>query len=194
MDCIQALEQEIRQRLDAERLAHTMRTVECSKALSKRFDLSQEVCTVAALWHDVARRSGEEALRAYATENPVGAIAYEFAHPVLLHAPVAAHMLQQRSLPSFPLDSIQEAQRAIRWHTLGSVEMGDYGYILFIADYIEPGRRHIDSHERDLILSMGSLLQMMRHILKAQLSHLAAKGITPAEPTSRLASQLGGMR
>lgn len=191
MDCIQALEQEIRQRLDDERFEHTMRTVECSLALSRRFGLSSEICTVAALWHDVARRMGEQALCEYANRQPIGAIEYERAHPVLLHAPVAAHMLQVRPVSPLPLQLSQEAQRAIRWHTLGSDEMGEYGYVLFIADYIEPGRSHIDQKERESLLKMETLSKMMNHILKAHLAHLASKQIAPAEPTLRLVSALG---
>jgi HD superfamily phosphohydrolase YqeK len=54
----------------------------------------------------------------------------------LLHGPATAERLRRDGIDDEPL------LRAITWHTLGHPELADIGRALFIADFIEPGRRY----------------------------------------------------
>jgi 2-amino-4-hydroxy-6-hydroxymethyldihydropteridine diphosphokinase len=52
----------------------------------------------------------------------------------LLHGPAAAAMLAREGAPDQLLD-------AVRWHTLGSAGWGRVGQALYMADFLEPGRK-----------------------------------------------------
>ena len=56
-----------------------------------------------------------------------------------LHAPVSAYIAQKE----FNVND-NEILSAIRWHTLGKLDMTDFEKIVFIADKIEPNTRDKD--------------------------------------------------
>ena len=53
-----------------------------------------------------------------------------------LHAPVSAYIAEKE----FQIDD-KEILSAIRWHTLGKLDMTDFEKIVFLADKIEPNTR-----------------------------------------------------
>ena len=81
--------------------------------------------------------------------------------------------------------------RAVRFHTLGSKDMGALGAVIYIADYCEPGRKHIDDEERKRIFSLASLEEMVLHILASQNRYFKERGISNARITDELYSFLG---
>ncbi len=81
----------------------------------------------AGLWHDALRDADEPLLREWSRDS---------ASPVeILHGPACAARLE----------SIGESRRdvidAIRWHTLGNPGWSRTGQALFMADFLEPGRK-----------------------------------------------------
>jgi nicotinate-nucleotide adenylyltransferase len=66
---------------------------------------------------------------------------------------------------------------AVRWHTQGHPDMGAIGKVLYIADFIEPGRSHITEEFRANILRLESLDGMLKKILEAQFSYLREKQV-----------------
>jgi HD superfamily phosphohydrolase YqeK len=77
--------------------------------------------------HDALRDAPEETLRALAGDE---ASAVE-----LLHGPAAAARLEASG------DSRRELVDAVRWHTIGSPAWAPVGRALYMADYLEPGRK-----------------------------------------------------
>jgi 2-amino-4-hydroxy-6-hydroxymethyldihydropteridine diphosphokinase len=81
----------------------------------------------AGLWHDGLRDAPEPLLRELAGD----AVA-----PVdVLHGPAAATLLTRTG------ESRLDLLDAIRWHTLGSPHWGTVGRSLYMADFLEPGRK-----------------------------------------------------
>jgi 2-amino-4-hydroxy-6-hydroxymethyldihydropteridine diphosphokinase len=81
----------------------------------------------AGLLHDALRDAPDDELRARTGDR---------ASPVeILHGPAAA----------LHLESLGETRRelldAVRWHTLGSAGWGRTGRALYMADFLEPGRK-----------------------------------------------------
>ena len=74
----------------------------------------------------------------------------------------------------------------MRHHTLGHVEMGVYGAVVYIADYAEKGRKHLDDAERALILSLPSLEAMVLHIMDMQRKYFETKGMKEAGVSAEL--------
>ena len=64
--------------------------------------------------------------------------------------------------------------------------MGPYGAILYIADYAEKGRKHLDDNERQHILSQATLEDMIIVIMDAQRKYFEKEGIKEAEVSTEL--------
>lgn len=81
----------------------------------------------AGMWHDALRDADEQALRALVPgcDWPVG----------LLHGPAAAARLAEEGERRAGLLD------AIRWHTVGHPAWGRVGRALYMADFLEPGRK-----------------------------------------------------
>ena len=90
--------------------------------------------TEARAWHDAGRL--HDALRD-APEPQLRALAGDPAGYTteMLHGPAAAARLAQEG------ESRQELLDAIRYHTVGSSAWGRLGRALYMADYLEPGRK-----------------------------------------------------
>ena len=81
----------------------------------------------AGVWHDALRDADEETLRSLVPGS---------AYPTeLLHGPAAAATLEREG------ESRRDVLDAIRWHTVGHPSWGPTGRALFMADYLEPGRK-----------------------------------------------------
>jgi HD superfamily phosphohydrolase YqeK len=81
----------------------------------------------AGRWHDALRDAPEAQLRSLVPDPalPVG----------VLHGPAAAIKLEGDG------EKRPEVLEAVRWHTVGSPTWGRTGRALFMADFLEPGRK-----------------------------------------------------
>jgi HD superfamily phosphohydrolase YqeK len=89
----------------------------------------------------------------------------------LLHGPAAAERLRAEGLDD------ESLLRAVTYHTLGHPDLDDLGRALFIADYIEPGRRHEPDTLAELRARMpGAREEVLRTVLRARLDRLLREG------------------
>jgi HD superfamily phosphohydrolase YqeK len=78
--------------------------------------------------HDALRDAPEDVLRELGGESPE--------YPVeMLHGPAAAEQLARDG------ERRTEMLDAVRYHTVGSAQWGRLGRALYMADYLEPGRK-----------------------------------------------------
>jgi predicted HD superfamily hydrolase involved in NAD metabolism len=122
--------------LSTERVGHTRRVAHTAVALARRFGVPAGQARLAALAHDWAREWPAHEIRGFLDGHAVAMSDEERRHPVLAHGKVAAVLLASH----FGLRD-QAVEEAIVLHTIGAAGMGDLAKILFVADYIEPGRR-----------------------------------------------------
>ncbi|MFZ5827092.1 MAG: bis(5'-nucleosyl)-tetraphosphatase (symmetrical) YqeK [Bacillota bacterium] len=129
------MEEAVSQQLRGERLAHTYRVLEAARALGVRYGADADQVSVAALMHDYAKAMKPAELLDHARQRNLIVDPAEEAQPHLLHGPVAAALLREQGLVTDPavLD-------AIRYHTTGRAEMSLLEKVIWLADYIEPGR------------------------------------------------------
>lgn len=185
MDFIQ-LEKYLENNLSQSRLKHLYSTAAETQALLERYlpDFPSQEGYLAGLWHDAAREWEPEELLSYSIEHNVEAEELELTYPHLLHGAVAAHLLNE-------LIRVDErVLKAIRWHTLGNIEMGALGGALYIADYIEPQRRFIDSAERQNLLKSTSLEELCLQIIGHHREYLKERGRSLAKTTVELSQFL----
>ncbi len=180
------LEEYLEKNLSHGRLKHLYSTAKETQALLERYvpqSPSQEGY-LAGLWHDAAREWAPKDLLNYSLENSLEAEEVELAYPHLLHGAVAAHLLAE-------MVGVEERiLKAIRWHTLGNIEMGALGAALYIADYIEPRRRFVEPRERQELLESGSLEELCLRIIERHKIYLEKRERTLAETTVNLAQYL----
>lgn len=136
----------LKDNLNEERYFHTLGTAQCAKELAAKYDLDCEKAYLAGLLHDCAKCFSNEKLLDIIHQN-LNVEECEMLNYKTLHAPVSAYIAEKE----FNVKD-KEILSAIRWHTLGKLEMSDFDKIIFLADKIEPNTR--DKEYSDKIRSI----------------------------------------
>ncbi|GAA0482933.1 bis(5'-nucleosyl)-tetraphosphatase (symmetrical) YqeK [Salinibacillus aidingensis] len=141
MDLNDALEQ-VRPYLKQERFDHTKRVVDTAVKLAQIYKADQYQTEIAAAFHDLAKYWPKEEMKQIiqtVSYLPKDLLDY---HHELWHGPAGAYLVKQK----YGIED-QEILDAIRYHTTGRAHMGKLEKIVFLADYIEPGRSFPGVHE-----------------------------------------------
>jgi predicted HD superfamily hydrolase involved in NAD metabolism len=158
--------------LSAPRRRHSEAVAQLAADLAGRHGLSPEAAYDAGLVHDLAREWSGEALLGEADRLALHPDAVERAAPVLLHGPVVAAWMMRDGVGT---PSIHEA---VRYHTTAAPGLGPLGWVVFIADAVEPGRRYPQAAPlRDL--AHDNLEAAAVAVMRSTLRYLEARGITP---------------
>ena len=127
--------------LEEERYEHSLGVAESAFELAERFGLDKEKAYLCGLIHDCAKCFSNEDLRATICDCK-DLCDGELINPKTYHAPAGAILAKQE----FCICD-EEVLSAIRWHTLGKIEMSDFEKIIFIADKIEKRTRPLEHRE-----------------------------------------------
>ncbi|MDK2927382.1 MAG: hypothetical protein PWR31_1072 [Bacillota bacterium] len=121
--------------LTPERLEHSLGVAAAAVELAQRWGVDAGRAWLAGLLHDCAKGMRADELLQWALAFGIVRDDTETACPDLLHGPVGA-------LLAWKEYGVADAAvlSAIRLHTLGAEEMGPLDKIIYLADYIEPGR------------------------------------------------------
>ncbi|KIL44475.1 bis(5'-nucleosyl)-tetraphosphatase (symmetrical) YqeK [Jeotgalibacillus soli] len=121
--------------LPEKRYKHTLGVVETAVALAKRYGANEEYAEMAAILHDMAKYHNRDEMKQLIQSEGMDPRLLLFHHE-LWHAPVGAHL-------ATVLAGIHEREilDAIRYHTTGRANMTLVEKIIYVADYIEPGRK-----------------------------------------------------
>lgn len=127
------LESRMKAALKKARFEHTRGVVETAGELARRHGVDPARARQAAWLHDCAKSLERESMRPLLRWS--GADRHEKGMPALWHAPVGAYLARRDHGVTDP-----EVLRAIRWHSTGAPGQSQLVKVLFVADYIEPGR------------------------------------------------------
>lgn len=167
-------------RASEKRRAHVARVAALMGEWAEALGLPEEERTrwLAAGWlHDVLREAPPEELR------PVVPEAFRGLPGKLLHGPAAAERLAAEADP--------ELLDAIRYHTLGSPRFGRLGRALYLADFLEPGRRYEPEWTASLRARMPAEMDaVMREVVRARVRHVTESGSTLHPETRALHEQV----
>lgn len=125
----------LKSNLSEKRYIHSIGTAECAKDLAERFGQNPDKAYMAGLLHDCAKCFPNEKLMEI-IENNLHVEKVELMNYKTLHAPVSAFIAKN----DFGVED-DEILSAIRWHTLGKIDMTDFEKIIFLADKVEPKTR-----------------------------------------------------
>lgn len=136
----------LKENLNEKRYIHTLGTADCAKELAQKFGLNSEKAYLAGLLHDCAKCFSNEKLLDIIHQH-LDVEECEMLNYKTLHAPVSAYIAENE----FKITD-KEILSAIRWHTLGRLDMTDFEKIVFIADKIEPNTRDKEYSDKIRVL------------------------------------------
>lgn len=124
----------VKEMMSPERFEHVLNVEKTAIHLAEMYDADIEKISIAALLHDIAKDQPDEEMRDLVISENLNLDLLQFGSEIW-HGPVGA-ILGRRE---FHVED-EDILKSIEHHTIGTREMTLTAQILFVADYIEPGR------------------------------------------------------
>lgn len=157
--------------LDDRRYEHTLGVEYTAAALAMCHNASIKNAQLAGILHDCAKCLSNERLLSICEKRNISINDIERNNPPLLHAKVGSFLAMDEYGVSDP-----DVIHAILNHTTGRPGMSILEKIIFVADYIEPGRNKAPNLNEIRQLAFVNLDAAMLRILEDTLKHLEERG------------------
>lgn len=168
---LRRLRKKIEKVQDAKRYEHTLGVAYTAAALAMRFGAPIQDAQTAGLLHDCAKCLSDEKRLALCEKYGVPITEVERRNPFLLHAKAGA-LLARRKYGIRDEDILN----AVQYHTTGREGMSLLEKIIFVADYIEPGRKQAPNLAGIRRLSFEDLDAALLKILEDTMEYLKNAG------------------
>lgn len=170
------MQKKVKKYLDDDRFQHTLGVMYTAGALAMCHNVNLEMALTAGLLHDCAKCIPSEKKLKLCRKNHIPISEVEYENPGLLHAKLGAYFAENKYHIT---DS--EILCAIRCHTTGRPAMSALDKIIYIADYIEPGRMELPNMSVVRRLAFQNLDACVCRILEDSLVYLESRNI-PLDP------------
>lgn len=164
---LDAFSKKLKKHQDKCRFEHTMGVMYTAAALAMAYGADIEKARTAGLLHDCAKCIPNEKKIKLCKKMGVSITEIEEKAPFLLHAKLGAAIAAKK----YGVED-EEILSSIRWHTTGKPAMSELDKIVYIADYIEPGRSKAPNLQQVRQLAFADLDECMYQILKDSLEYL----------------------
>lgn len=165
------LRKKVKEHLDKERYQHTLGVMYTAASLAMCHGADIEQAMYAGLLHDCAKCIPNDKKAVLCRQYHLEVSEIEEQNPGLLHAKLgAAFTWNQYNIKD------EQICHAIAVHTTGCSNMNLLDQIIYIADYIEPGRCEAPHLEQIRKLAYQDLDLCMYYILKDTLSYIRLRG------------------
>lgn len=166
------LRKKMEKELHAKRYEHTLSVAYTAASLAMVHNVDTDSAMTAGLLHDCAKCLPTDKLISLCRKNDLPVSEVELQNPAaLLHAKAGSFLARKKY--GVTDDDILNA---IKYHTTGRPEMSKLEKILYIADYIEPGRKHAANLLQIRKMAYQNLDQTLFKILEDTLSYLLTTG------------------
>lgn len=162
------LKAKVESMIKKERFVHSLGVAETAFYLARRFSLDERKALCAGIYHDAYRYKATADSIPELESRGFVIVDEEKAEPMLLHGALSALHFDEDAGEEIP----QDMKMAVRHHTLGSRYMGPLGAVIYISDYIEPGRKHLSEEDRLNILEKSTLEEMVTAVLDMERPYL----------------------
>jgi len=172
--------------LNEERYIHSLSTAECAKELAIKYNIDVNKAYLAGLLHDAAKCiSNDKQLELVDSEYNLEE--EERLNKKTVHAPASA-VIAKREFGVID----NEILSAIRWHTLGKLDMSALEKIIFLADKIEPKTRTEDYSQdiRDIITKENNIDKAILECYKNTIISLVKRNLKICLLTVKIYNQL----
>ncbi len=166
-DDVRKLTKAMEETLSGKRFQHTLGVAYTAAAMAMKYEVDVKKALIAGLLHDCAKCMSDEKLLKLSEKENIEVTDVERRNPYLLHAKVGAMLASKE----YDIDD-EEILDAITYHTTGRPGMTDLDKIVFVADYIEPGRDKAPNLAKVRKLAFEDLDGAVKRILKDTLKYL----------------------
>ncbi len=157
--------------LNEERFRHTLGVSDTAVKLAAIYGCDVQKAEIAGLMHDCAKCIDKEQSFKICAEYGVELSEIEIKNPALIHAKLGAIVAKN----DYGITD-NEILSAIRFHTTGKPNMTLLEKIIYISDYIEPGRTSIPDIENIRKTCFEDLNKGLVTILGSSLTYIKEKG------------------
>lgn len=164
---IKKIRRKMEKNLDSKRFEHTLGVAYTAAALAMCHNVDINKAQIAGLLHDCAKCMSNEKKISICEKHHIQMNETEAVNPFLLHAKVGSYL----AMKQFNIHD-QDIINAILNHTTGRPDMSPLEKIIYIADYIEPGRKQAPNLPKIRRLAFQDLDQALLQILGDTLHYL----------------------
>ena len=164
------IQRKVSKYLDDYRYRHTLGVMYCAGALAMCHEEDVERAMIAGLLHDCAKCIPAEKKIRMCKKNDIPITDVEYSNPGLLHAKLGAYIAREK----YNIED-EDILSAIVCHTTGKPDMNTMEKILYVADYIEPGRAPLPGIDLVRSLAFKDLDLCVYTILKDSYNYLQSR-------------------
>jgi len=166
-DILKDIMKQLKKELDKSRYEHTLGVMYTAASLAMAHSQDIEKAMLAGLLHDCAKCIPNDKKVALCKKNSIELTQAEESSPFLIHAKLGAFLAREK----YQIED-EAILHAIKVHTTGEPHMSMLDEIIYIADYIEPGRDKAQNLSHIRKVSFENLDEAMLLILKDTLKYL----------------------
>lgn len=174
------LRKEMEKALETKRYEHTLGVAYTAANLAMCHGCDIRKAQIAGLLHDCAKNLSNEKRLHICHKHNIPINAAEEKNPFLLHAKVGSYLAKKDYGIEDP-----EILDSITWHTTGRPGMTTLDKIIYIADYIEPGRNQAPNLDEVRKLAFQDLDKCLFKILTDTLEYLGSSDMEIDESTQQ---------
>lgn len=152
---------------EPKRFAHTLGVMYTAAALAMRYGYDIKTAQLAGLLHDCAKHYSDEKILQYCEKYNISITEVEKKNPFLLHAKLGAFLAMHK----YNISN-EEIIEAILVHTTGKPDMKLLDKIIYVADYIEPGRDKAENLTEIRKIAFEDIDKALCMILKQTIDYL----------------------
>ena len=171
MESMDEIKKSLKKELDKSRYEHTLGVMYTAGALAMAHGADLNQAMLAGLLHDCAKCIPNDEKFALCKKNRIELTQAEKDNPALIHAKLGAFLARKKYHVTD-----EEVLHAILVHTTGEPGMNLLDKIIYIADYIEPGRDKAENLSIVRPLSFKDLDAALCKILGDTLEYLKSTG------------------
>ena len=164
---IKKIRKKMEKTLDPKRFEHTLGVAYTAAALAMCYEVDINKAQTAGLLHDCAKYMSNEKKLLICEKHHIPVNDVEKKNPFLLHAKVGSYL----AMKQFCIHD-QDIINAILNHTTGRPGMSQLEKIIYIADYIEPGRKQAPNLTQVRRMAFQDLDKALLQILGDTLKYL----------------------
>ena len=170
MKDLEKYQKKLQHYMDKNRYQHTLGVMYTAAALAMAYHYDVDKAMLAGLLHDCAKNVPTEKKFELCKKHHVEVTDVERENPFLLHAKVGAIIARKK----YDVED-EDILHAITVHTTGAPGMNTLDMILFVADYIEPGRNKAQNLDEIREMAFHNLEGTVEKILFDTLNFLNQK-------------------
>ena len=174
------IKRKVKNALDKERYQHTLGVAYTASSLAMRYGVDFDKAFLAGILHDCAKNIPNDDKYAMCKKYKIKLTKEENEVPALVHSKLGAYLAEHEY-------GIQDKEiiNAVKYHTTGRPGMSLYEKIIFVADYIEPGRNSQPNLQEIRQMAFVDLNRALLRILSDTVEYLNSKSAAVMDPMTK---------